>query len=188
MARAEKLKDESGMLRAKLLSVKAVPPPPPPPPPVPRMSIDRAAAEGNLDVLRAWRDTSGPLKYSVNALDKASINGHIHVLKWWHSQRDSRLQLLKIYDLSDLDLVPRNPIVLARKNNARDAAEWWLEYPGVFVAENALHALSLLGDTAMVYDLVQKFGTDTFDMELVSHNLHQYDKETEDWWRDTDWL
>ncbi|KAI9155945.1 hypothetical protein H9P43_009055, partial [Blastocladiella emersonii ATCC 22665] len=276
MARAEELKAENGMLRAKLLNVEAVPsqPPPPPPPPalppVPQMSMDQAAAEGDLDVLHAWLKTTGPLEYTSNALDDASSNGYLYVLKWWHAQCDPRMRMLyteraiegasargdnttlswwksmcgdnmpwshhalnlaimnghiktvkwwehssgrtlwpslqaieeatrcndtamlallsKIYDLSDLDLVPRNPIVLARKNDARDAAEWWLEYPGVPVAENALHALSLLGDTAMVYDLVQKFGRGHFDLQLVSRNLHQYSAGTADWWRDTYWL
>ncbi|KAI9155960.1 hypothetical protein H9P43_009070 [Blastocladiella emersonii ATCC 22665] len=269
MARAQELKAENGMLRAKLLSIEAVPVQlPPPPPSVPEISIGRAAAEGNLDVLRAWLETTGPLEYSVNALDEASINGHFHVLKWWRTQQDPRLPMrystravdgasargdntmlswwktvcggdllctnqaldLAIQnghvktvkwwehssgktlwpsahsievattsnDVAMLDvlnealdlsgLVPRNPIVLAMQNDAPCAAYWWLKYPKVPVAENALHALSLIGETDMISKLLRKFGGAWFDLNLVSRNFHQYTVETENWWRYGGWL
>ncbi|KAI9155969.1 hypothetical protein H9P43_009079 [Blastocladiella emersonii ATCC 22665] len=280
MARACELEAEIGVLRAKLLSVAPYDQAPAAAgnsnangaPAVvavaPTMSIDEAAATGNLAVLREWVKVKGKLKYTAAALDKASENGHLDVLKWWHAQRDPRLEMLytanavdeasargdnatlswwksaygtdmkctddalnwavskghvktvkwwlytsgislgltvdavedatKNDDTAMLDLLdgafdlddsmPANPIVLAARNDAIEAAYWWINYPDTPISKNALHTISLVGHTDILSEVIDEVGFHYFDTNLVKRNMHQYYLDTQNWWEDLCWL
>ena len=76
--------------------------------------ITHACAFGDIRFLEWWKHSGLELKYSNNALDTASNNGHINVLTWWIK---SGLPLK--YSNNALDNIP--------EYNSVDALTWWLK-------------------------------------------------------------
>lgn len=85
------------------------------------LSIHRASATGNLDVLNWWT-TRTPLtialKYDESAMDSASAAGHVDVLNWWMDQWEHNQYTLRYSE---------HAIDLASANGHLDVLRWWFQ-------------------------------------------------------------
>jgi hypothetical protein len=46
-------------------------------------ALNNASSEGHVNVLTWWFKSNLPLEYNARALNNASLNGHVNVLEWW---------------------------------------------------------------------------------------------------------
>ncbi|KAJ1536484.1 hypothetical protein HK096_010354 [Nowakowskiella sp. JEL0078] len=77
--------------------------------------MDRASAEGHVDVLQWWLASNKKPLYTFNAVLGASRNGHLHVLNWWRHcglKFDWRL----------------DSVTAAAQNGFTKVLDWWLEH------------------------------------------------------------
>ncbi len=97
--------------------------------------MDKAAGEGNVEVLNWWLYSGLPCLYSHEMVDRASENGHLNVLEWWITARHTGglvgMEFTEEYTSDALDM--------ASDKGRIDVLSWWL-YNG-FELKYSEHAL-----------------------------------------------
>ncbi|ORZ30274.1 hypothetical protein BCR44DRAFT_1445467 [Catenaria anguillulae PL171] len=78
------------------------------------LAMDRASAEGRVDLLDWWVKSGCELKYSSQSFDLAAESGHLDVLEWWLA--------------SDLEFEIHTPLTLATRGNHLDVMDWLWEH------------------------------------------------------------
>jgi hypothetical protein len=86
---------------------------------IPMLDMDLSSMYGFISILKWWKNSGLELKYTANAMDWASKNGHIDVLDWW--LKESGLELK--YTANAMDW--------ASKNGHIDVLDWWLKESGL---------------------------------------------------------
>jgi hypothetical protein len=109
-------------------------------------ALDNASGNGHVNVLNYWKNSGLELKYSAIALNNASGRGHIEILEWWVK---SNLPLK--YDIG--------VIKGASGNGHIDVLEWWLKsglcIPIMYYSGDlTLKYSEIIADTASIYGCV----------------------------------
>jgi hypothetical protein len=141
-------------------------------------AIDGASKNGHVQILRWWKQSGLPLLYSKVSLEQASSNGHIPVLDWW---RDAAA-----LDHSIL-INPGRSLLWAARNGHADVLRWW-HASGICVGYDGGVALvaSEWGHTHVLETWRKLKGDEhvIFDAEEVIFTATAYGRvEVLEWWR-----
>jgi len=135
-------------------------------------AMDSASRNGHVDVLKWWKASGLPLAYSEASLEGASGRGHIPVLDWW---KHSELQL-KIGKVMDLASLAGHIKVL----------DWWAKSGLSLVYDKALlNASSAAGGVAVLEWWKHSGLRLIYDGQaLTTATLHDR-PEILQWWKDS---
>lgn len=89
-------------------------------------AIDVASKNGYVHVLRWWRRSGLALKYTASALEQASARGHIDVLEWWRDTYHSSASEGPVPGSTTLELKAGKSILAAAQYGQLDAIRWWV--------------------------------------------------------------
>lgn len=140
-------------------------------------ALDIASCNGYVHILRWWRQSGLPLKYTHAALEGASGRGHIDVLEWW---RDTYRA-----SPSEIELKPGKAILTATQCGQLEAIRWWVGSGLTFAHEEQVCKQASRYNKVEVLELWRELKGDdklTFDVAILTEpTLYSYTKVL-DWW------
>ena len=99
-------------------------------------AMESASLNGHVNVLTWWKNESGlPLQYSERAMVNASTNGHVNVLTWWKNESGLPLQYSE------------RAMVNASTNGHVNVLMWWKNESGFSIqySQKAVYYASING-------------------------------------------
>ncbi|CAN8098276.1 unnamed protein product [Discula destructiva] len=140
-------------------------------------ALDMASRNGYVHILRWWRQSGLPLKYTHAALEGASALGHIDVLEWW---RDTYRA-----SPSEIELKTGKSILSATQCGQLEAIRWWVGSGLTFAHEEQVCKQASRYNKVEVLELWRELKGDdklTFDLSILTEpTLYSYTKVL-DWW------
>jgi hypothetical protein len=144
-------------------------------------ALDRASEYGQINVLNWWVKSNLPLKYTSNALIRASSNGYINVLNWW---RESNLPLKY-----DKVIIFEN----ACNNCSLDVLDWWYksglknqsesEYSDSEIIINRVCGYSNYFDKGKILDLLEWWKNTVYPLQYSEYTLDNVKRiDVLEWW------
>lgn len=140
-------------------------------------ALDMASRNGYVHILRWWRQSGLPLKYTHAALEGASARGHIDVLEWW---RDTYRA-----SPSDIELKPGKSILSAAQCGQLEAIRWWVSSGLTFAHEEQVCKQASRYGQVDVLELWRELKGDdklTFDVAILTEPTLYSHTGVLDWW------
>ncbi|KAJ4393589.1 hypothetical protein N0V93_002802 [Gnomoniopsis smithogilvyi] len=140
-------------------------------------ALDTASRNGYVHILRWWRQSGLPLKYTSAALEGASYFGHIDVLEWW---RDTYRA-----SPSEIELKPGKSILTAAQCGQLDAIRWWVSSGLTFAHEEQVCKQASRWGQVEVLELWRELKGDdklTFDIAILTEPTLYSHTAVLDWW------
>lgn len=140
-------------------------------------ALDMASQNGYVHILRWWRQSGLPLKYTHAALEGASARGHIDVLEWW---RDTYRA-----SPSELELKPGKSILSAAQCGQLEAIRWWVSSGLTFAHEEQVCKQASRYGQVDVLELWRELKGDdklTFDLVILTEPTLYSHTGVLDWW------
>lgn len=140
-------------------------------------ALDMASRNGYVHILRWWRQSKLPLKYTHAALEGASARGHIDVLEWW---RDTYRA-----SPSEIELKPGKSILSAAQRGQLEAIRWWVSSGLTFAHEEQLCKQASRYGQVDVLELWRELKGDdklTFDVAILTEPTLYSHTGVLDWW------
>ncbi|KAI9224678.1 hypothetical protein BC828DRAFT_40554 [Blastocladiella britannica] len=145
-------------------------------------AVDYASANGHLDVLKIWKSSGCAMVYTQRAMDFASARGHLEVLSWWMM---SGLELL--YSKAAMDKasgrIESNGVQSEQVSIA--VLDWWLAsgLPILYSASAMINSSQAGFVDVLSWWSVHKFRIYFRDKALIQASRHGRIRALE-WWRD----
>lgn len=140
-------------------------------------ALDMASRNGYVHILRWWRQSGLPLKYTHAALEGASARGHIDVLEWW---RDTYRA-----SPSEIELKPGKSILSAAQCGQLEAIRWWVSSGLTFAHEEQVCKQASRYGQVDVLELWRELKGDdklTFDVAILTEPTLYSHTGVLDWW------
>lgn len=140
-------------------------------------ALDMASRNGYVHILRWWRQSGLPLKYTPAALEGASARGHIDVLEWW---RDTYRAAP-----SEIELKPGKAILSAAQCGQLEAIRWWVSSGLTFAHEEQVCKQASRYGQVNVLELWRELKGDdklTFDVAILTEPTLYSHTGVLDWW------
>lgn len=140
-------------------------------------ALDMASRNGYVHILRWWKQSGLPLKYTHAALEGASARGHIDVLEWW---RDTYRA-----SPSEIELKPGKSILSAAQCGQLEAIRWWVSSGLTFTHEEQVCKQASRYGQVDVLELWRELKGDdklTFDVAILTEPTLYSHTGVLDWW------
>lgn len=140
-------------------------------------AIDVASKNGYVHVLRWWRRSGLTLKYTHAALEQASARGHIDVLEWWRDAYHS--------SQGGVELKAGKSILAAAQYGQLGAIRWWVDSGLRFAHEEQVCKQASRYGQVGVLELWRELKGDdkiTFDVAILTEPTLYSHIGVLDWW------